>query len=338
MIKVGIAGARGYTGRELIRYLLKHPEVKITALWAQNIKPQGEIFSDLCPEFKGLLDIKIRPFSPSEVKGLDVVFLALPHTVSMKFVPKIIDKVNLVVDLSGDYRLKNPNTYKRWYKVTHSDSRNLKMAVYGLPEINREKIRNTRLIANPGCYPTGVILGLYPLVTEKLIMDAYIIVDSKSGISGAGRKKDIAFLFAEVNENIRPYKINDHQHIPEILQVLGMKSRKKFSFIPQVVPLTRGILNMVYISFPSRVSKDIFSIYKNCYKNEPFIRIYGRQEIPQLKNVLHTSFCDLGYFDWLNEKTFLIISCVDNLGKGAAGQAVHNMNIALGLGETLGLL
>ncbi len=338
MIKVGIAGARGYTGRELVRYLLNHPQVEITRLWAHEIKPGGEVFSKICPEFKGLLDVKVKRFSTDEVKNLDVVFLALPHTVSMKFVPKIIEKVNLVIDLSGDYRLKSPNVYKKWYKVTHSDCKNLRTAVYGLPEINREKIRNARLIANPGCYPSGIILGLYPLVTEKLIANVSIIVDSKSGVSGAGRKKDVAFLFAEVNEDIRPYRINDHQHIPEILQVLGIKSREKFSFIPQVVPLTRGIINMIYISFPSRISKDIFSIYKNCYRNEPFIRIYDRQQIPQLKNVLHTNFCDLGYFNWLNERTFLIISCVDNLGKGAAGQAVHNMNIALGLEETLGLL
>lgn len=337
MIKAGIAGARGYTGRELIRYLLNHPEVKITRLWAHEIKPEGEIFSQICPEFKGILDIKIKRFSASEVKDLDVIFLALPHTVSMTWVPEIIDKVKLVIDLSADYRIKDPKVYKRWYLAAHKDTKNLKKAVYGLAEINREEIKNARLIANPGCYPSGIILALYPLMKEGLLKKADIIIDSKSGISGAGRKKDINLLYAEVAENIRPYKVNVHQHIPEILQILELKS-ENLSFIPQVVPLVRGIINMIYVNFHSRPKRDLFTIYKKYYKNEKFIRIYKRQEIPQLKNVLYTNFCDLGFLDWLNKNTFLIISCVDNLGKGAAGQAVQNMNIALGLKETAGLI
>ena len=338
MIKVGIAGARGYTGRELVRYLLNHPQVEITRLWAHEIKPGGEVFSKICPEFKGLLDVKIKRFSTDEVKKLDVVFLALPHTVSMNYVPRIINKVRLVVDLSADYRLKDPLVYKKWYRVNHRDLKNLKRAVYGLTEINREKIKNAKLIANPGCYPSGIILALYPLMKAGLLRNVDILVDSKSGISGAGRKKDIGLLYAEVAENIKPYKVNGHQHIPEIVEVLQLKSREKFSFIPQVVPLIRGIINMVYIHFPKKPSKEIFTIYKNYYRLEKFIRIYRKREVPELKDVLYTNFCDLGYLDWLDGNTFLIISCVDNLGKGAAGQAVQNMNVALGLSETTGLI
>ncbi|MCD6080917.1 MAG: N-acetyl-gamma-glutamyl-phosphate reductase, partial [Candidatus Omnitrophica bacterium] len=225
MIKVGIAGARGYTGRELVRYLLNHPQVEITRLWAHEIKPGGEVFSKICPEFKGLLDVKIKRFSTDEVKKLDVVFLALPHTVSMNYVPRIINKVRLVVDLSADYRLKDPLVYKKWYRVNHRDLKNLKRAVYGLTEINREKIKNAKLIANPGCYPSGIILALYPLMKAGLLRNVDILVDSKSGISGAGRKKDTGLLYAEVAENIKPYKVNAHQHIPEIVQILQLKSR-----------------------------------------------------------------------------------------------------------------
>lgn len=340
MINVGIIGALGYTGEELIRYLIRHPKVKIAKLWDKQVEDKGLEISILNPRFKKQLELKVMPFKINELKNIDVVFLALPHTVSLKFVPNIIDKVDLIIDLSADYRFKDYKLYEQWYQLKHKDTKNLKQAVYGLSEIMRNEIKNAKLIANPGCYPSSVILALYPLIKEGFIKDARIIVDSKSGTSGAGRKVVPSLLFSELNENIRPYKINSHQHMPEIISFFKEKFNINLSlhFIPQVVPLTRGIISMVYLIFKAKISQDLYKVYKKYYARELFIRIYDKGAPPELKNCLFTNFCDLGYLDFLDSETFLIISCIDNLGKGASGQAIQNMNIALGLEEGLGLL
>lgn len=340
MIRIGIVGARGYTGRELVRLLLRHPEAKIVKLWAKKIVGREEDFGSYCPEFRDRLDLKLREFSLKEVKNIDVLFLALPHRVANQMVPQLIEKVGLLIDLSADYRFKNYRLYEKWYQVQHKDRAHLKMAVYGISEIMREKIRGARLIANPGCYSTGIILSLYPLVKENLLNQANIIVDSKSGTSGAGRKQDIDLLFSELAQNIRPYKINRHQHMPEVLSFIQEQFGQKLNlkFVPQIVPLSRGIMNTIYVLFKKAgARRELYSLYRRCYQGERFIRIYGRGEAPALKSILQTNFCDLGYLDYLDKETFLIISALDNLGKGASGQAVQNMNIALGLDEELGL-
>lgn len=340
MINVGIVGARGYTGRELIRYLLRHSEVRITNLWAREVDPSGVGVATSLPEFKDLIDLRIQPFDPNQVKGVDVLFLALPHTTSMQVVPKLLKRVALIIDLSADYRLKDYKVYEKWYGVKHLDKGNLKRAVYGLPELLRDEIKGAKLIANPGCYPTGIILALYPLASKGLLKGAKVIVDSKSGTSGAGRKKDQSLLFSELNENVRPYNINRHRHIPEVTNLLKERCNAEpdLVFVPQVLPLTRGIISTIYVVFEKKPKSDLHKLFKEFYEGETFIRIYGRACIPELKNVAYSNFCDIGYLDFVDQNTFLIISCLDNLGKGASGQAVQNMNIALGYKEELGLL
>jgi len=340
MIHVGIIGALGYTGKEIIHYLSRHPLVKIHKLWDKAVDKRGERIDSIFPEFKNVVNTRVSQFNKKELDSVDVVFLALPHTVSMKIAPDILDKVGLLIDLSADYRFKNYKSYQRWYKTDHIDKKNLKKAVYGLPEINREEIKEAKLIANPGCYPTSMILGLYPLAKEGLLKDAQIIVDSKTGTSGAGRKAATGLIFSELNGNLRPYKINKHQHMPEVVSFFKDELGKRIdlSFIPQIVPINRGIISMIYVVFKDKKRKDLYSLYKKCYSKEPFIRISKKGESPELKNVAFTNFCDLGHLEFINSSTFLIISCIDNLGKGAASQAVQNMNIALGCDEREGLI
>ncbi len=339
MVKVGIIGALGYTGRELIKYLLSHNGVKIVKLWDKAAASSGEKIESIYPEFKNILDIKVEPFDSKDLKNTDVVFLALPHTVSVKLAPEIINKVRLLIDLSADYRFKDFKVYEKWYGIKHTDKSNLKKAVYGLPEIDRDKIKGAKFIANPGCFPTSVILGLYPLAKEGLLKDAKVIVDSKTGTSGAGKKASQSLLFSELNENIRPYKLNKHQHMPEIISFFeNFKVKVNLNFIPQVVPLTRGIISMIYVVFKNKKSGDLYKLYKKYYHKERFIRLCAKGGLPELKNVANSNFCDLGFLDFLDENTFLAISCIDNLGKGAASQAVQNMNVALGLKESEGLL
>jgi len=339
MVKVGIIGALGYTGKELIKYLLAHNDVRIVSLWDKAVAGKGEEVESIYPEFKNILNIKVKPFDSKDLKNTDVVFLALPHTVSVKLAPKIMNKVKLLIDLSADYRFKNFKVYEKWYGIKHTDKSNLKKAVYGLPEIDRDGIKGAKFIENPGCFPTSVILGLYPLAKEGLLENAKVIVDSKTGTSGAGRKASQSLLFSELNENIRPYKLNKHQHMPEIISFFeNLKIKVNLNFIPQVVPLTRGIISMIYVVFENKKTGDLYKLYKKCYCKEQFIRLCAKGEVPELRNVANSNFCDLGFLDFLDKNTFLTISCIDNLGKGAASQAVQNMNVALGFKESEGLL
>ncbi|MDP8253607.1 MAG: N-acetyl-gamma-glutamyl-phosphate reductase [Candidatus Kaelpia aquatica] len=340
MIHVGIIGALGYTGKELIHYLSRHPVVRIYKLWDNAVDKKGARIDSIFPEFKNIVNTKVEHFNKKDLDVVDVVFLALPHTVSMKIAPSILDKVSLLIDLSADYRFKSHKSYQKWYKADHLDKKNLKKAVYGLPEINRSEIKGAKLIANPGCYPTSMILGLYPLAKEGLLDNAQVIVDSKTGTSGAGRKAATGLIFSELNGNLRPYKINKHQHMPEVTAFFKDELNKSvdLSFVPQLIPINRGIISMIYTVFKNKKKKDLYGLYKKYYSKEPFIRISKKGEVTELKDVAFTNFCDLSYLDFINDNTFLIISCIDNLGKGAASQAVQNMNIALGFDEKEGLI
>ncbi len=339
MVHVGIIGALGYTGKEIIHYLSKHPVIKLHKLWDNAVDKKGERIDSIFPEFKNLLDLKVEHFNKKDLDSVDVVFLALPHTVSMRLAPDILNKVNLLIDLSADYRFKDYKSYQKWYKVEHLDKKSLKKAVYGLPEINRDQIKDANFIANPGCYPTSMILGLYPLVKEGLLDNAQVIVDSKTGASGAGRKASVSSIFSELNGNLRPYKINEHQHMPEVVAFFKdeFKRNVDLSFVPQLIPVDRGIISMIYVTFKNKNKKDLYSLYKKYYSKEFFIRMSKKGEVTELKNVAYTNFCDLSYMNFINDNTFLIISSIDNLGKGAASQAVQNMNIALGCDEKEGL-
>jgi len=339
MIKAAVVGATGYTGEELIGILSGHPDVEVTSLTAIVEGPVK--FSTLFPHFKGKVDLICKSLDVNEVsKVSDLVFLALPHRVSMEVAPKFLEKGKKVIDLSADYRLHDTKTYKRWYGIPHKDEGNLKNAVYGLPEVYRKRIKESNLIANPGCYPTGVILAALPMLKEKAYQPDYIIADSKSGLTGAGRKADINLCFGEVNENLKAYKINEHQHSPEINQELSLVANKKIEvvFVPHLIPVQRGILSTVYLKLKKGVSeKQIIDLYKKSYQKEPFVRVFEKGLLPQVKDVARTNFCDIGIK--VDEKKGLVIavSAIDNLQKGASGQAAQNMNIMCGFEEKAGL-
>lgn len=343
IINVGIIGATGHTGEVLIELLLSHPNVKITHLYNSGKSGQGACaISDVFPKFKKRLDLVCaKPDWAQIKKDCDLIFLALPHTISMKFVPKLLSLGKRVIDLSADYRIKNPKVFEKFYKVSHEDKANLKEAIYGLPELNRAKIKTARLIANPGCYPTSAILAIAPLVAVDLVDIDFIIIDAKSGVSGAGKKLEKEYLFSEIQGDFRAYKVNIHQHLPEINQALSKLSGKKVNvvFVPHLLPIERGILSTIYLKKAAGAKLKVNSVvelYKKFYKNEPFIRIKPDGIFPRIKDVVKTNFCDIGVKDF--GKTIIVICAIDNLLKGASAQAIQNMNIMYKLPEAVGLL
>jgi N-acetyl-gamma-glutamyl-phosphate reductase len=339
MFKIGIIGATGYTGKELIEILCGHPIVKIAYLSAKIGEEQN--ISKIFPSLLGKIDLSCGELKINEaIKLIDIVFLAVPHTVSMEIVPKFLKADKKVIDLSADFRLKNAKIYQRWYGTKHKTPQLLTQAIYGLPELYREKIKRAQLVANPGCYPTAVILGLAPLLEGDYVNYDHIIIDAKSGLTGAGRKPLLNLNFSEVNENIKAYKINEHQHMCEIEQELARLVKKKISiiFVPHIVPLNRGILTTMYVKFRKQMTAvKLVNLYKDFYRNEPFIRILEHGNTPQIKDVYKTNYCNIGVKIDEKSKTAVIVSVIDNLGKGAAHQAVQNMNIMCGFVETLGL-
>ena len=338
MLKVGIYGASGYTGQELLRLLIRHPEVEVVALTSRKFK--GTPVSDVFPVFEGLSDMKFIDAAPDDVADLsDIVFLALPHGVAMEAVPLFLKAGSKVVDLSADFRLRDIKLYEQWYKE-HTVPDLIKKAVYGLPELYRDNIKAAKLVANPGCYPTGVILGLAPVLKEEWIDFTSIIVDSKSGVSGAGREPQTGSLFCEVSESLKAYKINQHRHMPEMEQELGLLAGAdvKISFVPHLVPMNRGILNTIYAELRERVStSDLIDLYKEFYSGEEFVRIYKAGTFPAVSSVRGSNYCDIGLTVDGGTGRVIIVSAVDNLIKGAAGQAMQNMNLMCGLSENSGL-
>jgi N-acetyl-gamma-glutamyl-phosphate reductase len=340
MLTCGIVGARGYTGEELIKLLLKHPDVRLTYLGATCEKaiPIAEVF----PRFKGVLDLKCESFDVGKAAvKCDLLFLALPHTVSMDVVPQLVKKNKKVIDLSADYRLKNTGVYKTWYHKAHKDKKNLKKFVYGLPELYREKIKRTNYVANPGCYPAAAILGVVPILVSGLADKDAIIIDAKSGVSGAGKKVELGYIYSEVSDNFKGYKFNVHQHSPEINQELSKVSISKVSviFCPHLLPVHRGIYETIYIKIKRKVTAQALeNIYKKFYKTEPFVRVREMGRLPELKDVVGTNFCDIGLVYDANARQLIVVSVIDNLLKGASGQAVQNMNIMCGFNEKAALL
>jgi N-acetyl-gamma-glutamyl-phosphate reductase len=341
MLNVGIIGATGYAGEELIDILLRHPEVRITNISAKIDKPQK--ISQIFPKFEGRINLVCREPDTKEIaRACDLVFLALPHTVSMEIAPKLLKLGRKVIDLSADYRLKNTLTYEKFYNIKHKDKQFLAEAVYGLPELYRAKIKNAKLIANPGCYPTVTILALAPLLAFGLADPDLIIVDAKSGVTGAGRKIAEGFLFSEIDEDFKAYKVNIHQHSPEINQELSKLAGKNINvtFVPHLLPVNRGILATIYAKKSHQVTKSrshkLIDLYKKFYKKEPFVRIRDEGSFPRLKDVVGTNFCDIGIKD--ESDSVIIVGAIDNLLKGASGQAVQNMNIMSGFLEYAGLL
>ena len=340
MLNVGIVGVSGYTGQELIRILLNHPGIRISGIFSRS--SYSKSISEIFPEFASRLDLVcLKTDVKTIAEKCDVVFLALPHTTSMEFVPQLVKAGKRVIDLSADYRLKDFKVYEKFYHYKHKDKPNLKVAVYGLPELYRAGIKNAKIIANPGCYPTAAILALAPLAALGALDFSSIIIDAKSGVSGAGKKATEEFFSSEDKEDFKSYKVGSHQHTPEIGQILSKLAGKKvgITFVPHLLPVRSGILETIYVrkAHSSKAAvKNLSVLYKKFYKKEPFVRIKAEGEFPRLKDVVGTNFCDIGIKD--TPDNLIIISAIDNLVKGASGQAVQNMNIMYGFAETTGLL
>jgi len=331
--RVGIAGYRGYSGAELVRLLQRHPGVETSVLEHRDA-------SSPAPAIRGAKPPECLPCDPQVIhsEGISIIFLATPPEVSLDLAPAMLDAGLRVIDLSGAYRLRTPANYLAWYKEHHTQPDLLAEAVYGLPEFCRARIPSARLVANPGCYPTAANLAIRPLLEAEVVdRAAGIVCDAKSGVSGAGRKPSLKTSFCEVAENFSAYSILRHRHVPEVLLVSGLEE-SEFSFTAQLLPLDRGILETIYFR-ARKVSSadDLLGIYEKRYAGEPFIRLYQAGQVPDLHAVAHTNFCDIGVT--LDAKTgrAVVVSAIDNLVKGAAGQAVQNMNLMLGYAENEGL-
>ena len=338
MIKVAIVGATGYAGEELLKILVDHPQVQISSVSAKIDKPRkiNQVFPYLSKKIDLICE---EPDFSQIVPNCDLVFLALPHRVSMEIAPRFLQAKKKVIDLSADYRLKDISVYEKWYGVKHRSSEYLQEAVYGLPEVYRKRIKQAKIVANPGCYPTGIILGCLPLLDKGLTQRENIIADAKTGLSGAGREKE-AQLFPQMQENFRAYKVDAHQHAPEINQELSnfIGRKVEVTFTPHLIPIQRGILSTIYVQLKKVISqKEAQTLYENFYQNEPYVVVLPQESFPQLRDVIKTNFCHIGLKINPQKKIAIVISAIDNLVKGASGQAVQNMNIMYGFKETEGL-
>jgi N-acetyl-gamma-glutamyl-phosphate reductase len=339
MVNVAIIGASGYTGVELARILCSHKQIKLTAATSRQYanQPLGQVF----PNLRKMTDLVCENLTADELcSRADFFFTAVPHKTAMNIVPDLLAAGKKVVDLSADFRLRDVSVYEQWYQP-HSAAEFLKEAVYGLPELYREKIRTARLIANPGCYPTSIILGLAPLLKAGCIEPQSIIADSKSGTSGAGRSAQVGSLFCEVADGFRAYKVGGtHRHTPEIEQEINtfLPEPVRISFTPHLLPISRGILSTVYAQLkPGVQHADIRHCYDQMYGLEPFIRVLPEDTYPATQYVRGSNFCDIGFKVDSRTNRVIILSAIDNIVKGAAGQAVHNMNLMCGFDETAGL-
>jgi N-acetyl-gamma-glutamyl-phosphate reductase len=336
--RVGIIGATGYTGVELLRLLLRHPEVEVTALTSQ--KYAGVPIDQVFPSLMKHLPLKCEELNVDQIsKKADFIFTAVPHKTAMEVVPLFYRQGKKVVDLSADFRLKDAAIYEKWYQK-HTSADLLPESVYGLPELHREKIRNAKIVGNPGCYPTGALIGLIPMVKKGLISLESIVVDAKSGVSGAGRDLVLESLFCEVNEGVKAYKIFAHRHTPEIDQELSQIVQKeiKVTFVPHLIPMDRGILSTIYVRLIKKMkTEELLNTFQDAYREEPFIRVYPKGKLPNTKDLRGSNFCDIGVIVSEPDDRAVIVTAIDNLVKGASGEAVQNMNIVLGYPETMGL-
>ncbi|WP_306535992.1 N-acetyl-gamma-glutamyl-phosphate reductase [Geobacter sp.] len=339
MLNVAVVGASGYTGVELLRLLHCHPEVAVTCITSEQ--SAGRPVADVFPTLRGRYAQVLENLEPVRVaEKADLIFTALPHKAAMEVVPTFLKLGRRVIDLSADYRFNDAAVYEQWYEP-HMNPENLNEAVYGLPEVRREKIGDAQLVGNPGCYPTSVILGLMPLLKKGLIDTTTIIADSKSGVSGAGRGAKVENLYCEVNDGFKAYGIGGvHRHIPEIEQELSFLAGERITitFTPHLVPMDRGILSTIYARLSgSATTADLAKIYADFYDGEPFVRVLSAGNVPSTSHVRGSNFCDIGLAVDSRTGRVVVVSAIDNLVKGAAGQAVQNMNIMYDFPEALGL-
>ncbi|MEW6516785.1 MAG: N-acetyl-gamma-glutamyl-phosphate reductase [candidate division FCPU426 bacterium] len=341
MIRIAIVGASGYTGAELVRLLSLHPEAKVVAATSDSFA--GQKLGDLYPALGAAGDMVLRKLSDADLspKSADVVFLAVPHGESLKLTPGLVASGAKVIDLSGDFRFHDTSVYEAWYKHPHTAKELAGQAVYGLPELFRDKIRGAKLIANPGCYVTSVVLSLFPLVKTGLVDCQHILVDAKSGVSGAGRKVQYETQFARVSENIIPYKVGVHQHTPEMEQSLKMAGGREvvITFSPHLVPARRGILSVAYARLLNHsTTAELTRLYQDFYRNEPFVEVRTAPSgLPELASAVGTNRCLVSVLADERTQTAIAVASLDNLIKGASGQAIQNLNLLAGLPESLGL-
>jgi N-acetyl-gamma-glutamyl-phosphate reductase len=340
-IQVAIAGATGYTGEELLRILLNHPHVRLTYLAASAKWDRPTPVAEVYPRF-ARLDLAVESLDPARLaRAADIVFLALPHGTAMGLLPGLLQAGRRVIDLSGDFRLEDPDLYPAWYKFPHTQPALLRdrRTAYGLTEFHRDEIRQAQLVANPGCYATSILLAVLPLAQAGLLGEDGFIVDAKSGLSGAGRKPETALLFTEMSENVRAYRVNEHQHMPEVLQELRRVAGRapRMVFVPQVLPITRGLVSTIYVR-TAATAETVGQAYARAYGRgqAPFVRVRGGT-LPEVRPVVGTNDCAIGYVATPALDSLVVGSALDNLTKGAAGQAVQNLNVMCGWPETTGL-
>ncbi len=339
MIKTGIIGATGYAGQQLASLLVNHPDAEIAFLSSNSYA--GQLFSDIYPQYYEILDQPLLSTEEAKkaMKDVDVVFTALPNGLVFELAEIAVENNVKIIDFSADFRLDDAEIYEKWYKTEHTARHLIEKQVYGLPELWRDKIRDSGLIANPGCYTTASILAVAPLLREAGLIDPdRIIIDAKSGITGAGRKKDYGLLYAEAGESIKAYGIANHRHTPEIEQELSKVAGRDIclQFTPHLMPMKRGILATIYADLLKSVTEDdLYAVYEKCYGEEKFVRV--RRGICETRFVVGTNYCDISLRVDVRTNRAIITSCIDNMLKGAAGQALQNMNAAFGLDENTGL-
>jgi N-acetyl-gamma-glutamyl-phosphate reductase len=335
MVKVGIVGGSGYTGVELLRLLATHPRVDLRAITSR--KEAGTAVADMFPSLRGRVDLSFQDPAACRLNECDVVFFATPHGVAMEQAAELVGAGTRIIDLAADFRLQSLADWKRWYKLEHSAPELLGEAVYGLPEFNRDKIRHARIVGNPGCYATTVQLGFLPLIEAGVIDASRLVADAKSGVSGAGRKPELNILFAEASDNFKAYGVSGHRHHPEIVQGLSGVSGQAVGliFVPHLIPSIRGIHATLYARLTQEV--DVQGLFERRFANEPFVDVMPAGSHPETRSVRGSNMCRIAVHRPENGDTIIVLAVLDNLVKGAAGQAVQNMNLMFGLPETAGL-
>lgn len=339
MIKVGIVGGTGYTGVELLRLLVQHPQVELTAITSRG--DAGMAVSSMYPNLRGRVDLAFQDPSQAPLASCDVVFFATPNGIAMQQAPALLDAGVRVIDLAADFRIKDVAEWEKWYGMKHACPEWVGKAVYGLPEIRRNEVRQAQLVANPGCYPTAVQLGFLPLLEAGVVDSSALIADAKSGVSGAGRKAEIPILFSEAGDNFKAYGVAGHRHLPEIRQGLGqvVGHAVELTFVPHLTPLIRGIHATLYarLKDPSVSNEELQGLFEKRYAGEAFVDVMPFASHPETRSVRASNVCRMALHRPQGGDTLVVLSVIDNLVKGAAGQAVQNMNILFGLEETLGL-
>ncbi|KZN12853.1 N-acetyl-gamma-glutamyl-phosphate reductase [Marinomonas sp. TW1] len=336
MYKIGIVGGTGYTGAELLRLLANHPQVDVVAITSRS--EEGKLVSDIYPSLRGHYNLRFSTPSVDELAQCDLVFFATPHGVAMDQVPELIDRGVKVVDLGADFRIKDTIEWSKWYGMDHRTPDYVAKAVYGLPEINREAIKTAQLVANPGCYPTATQLGLIPLLEAGIIDPAHLIADAKSGVSGAGRGANVGSLLCEASESFKAYGVAGHRHLPEIKQGLQAvtDSPVGLTFVPHLVPMIRGIHSTMYATLID-TTVDLQSLFEERYKDEFFVDVMPAGSLPETRSTKGANFCRIAVYRPQGGDKVVVLSVIDNLVKGASGQAIQNMNIMLDLPENMGL-